>query len=197
MYDWHAIFGILSTALLALGIVPYSFSIIKGNTRPNPLSLIGWSVMSAIPAAAQLAAGADWSIVIPLSSVFNNIIYFAIAYRMKRLSRFHPADKYVFLFGLVAIVVWLVSDDPLLAIYISICANALFTVPTIIKTHRHPLQESLFCWVLYDIACIFGILSISSFQMQNIAFPIYAIASGIIVTVLASRKPSRRGKIYA
>jgi len=186
--DWHSALGILSSIVLLSGVAPYIMSIARGSTRPHLFSQIGWSLLSGIAAAAQLVQGAQWSVVVPIMSTVNSILILSATLYFGKRAHIHRSDIYPFLCGLLAIVVWLATSDPLLAIYISILADCLFTIPTITKIYRYPSSEALFPWMLYAVGSVLGLLSVTSLQPQNIAYPIYAVAGGTLIAILVSRQ---------
>jgi hypothetical protein len=89
------------------------------------------------------------------------------------------------------IVLWLITDNPNLAILFALSADLMASVPTIIKCYTHPESES---WVAYGISAVgfgLGVLAIQTFTFENYAFIIYAFLTQVLMSVLAARKPTK------
>ncbi len=185
----HALLGIAATCIALSSAVPYLRSVIYGTTRPHIYSQIGWSLLSAIPALAQFSKGADWSIVIPTIFTFNCLLTLGVSvYYKKYLTAYHWIDTLAFLIGIMAIAAWVYTNDPVLAIYISIIGDAFFTIPTITKTYRMPESEALLPWALITLSALCGILAVSSYAAYNLAYPIYSFIGCGFIAILASRQ---------
>ena len=193
--DWHTFLAFCSSAILLGGVFPYAQTIIRGGTRPNPFSLLGWVLLSIIPAVAQIVEGAGWSVVIPLLSAFNSLIILFVSLKYGKLAPLHPTDKYAFALGVVAVGAWILTREPLMAIFISIAAEICIGAPTLAKTYRDPSTEPVLLWLAYVVACVMGLFALSTFELHNIAYGIYAALFGLTVTTLASRKYLKHAKI--
>ena len=57
-------FGYISGILFILSVVPYVRSILKGNTKPQRMTWLIWTVLVFIAFFSQLAKGATWSLLL-------------------------------------------------------------------------------------------------------------------------------------
>lgn len=188
MDNVRIVLGALSGILLVAGSIPYIRDVINKTTRPNVVSWGGWTLFSAIVAVAQIAKGADMSVLVPIGSTLGTGIVAVLGIKYGYV-QFSKLDKVCFMLGAAAIAIWFVTGEPLTAIVIAIIADAFFLLPTSVKAYRTPLTETALSYVLYIVASIFGLLALTDLRLQNVLFPIYLIfAYGSTVIILLVRR---------
>ena len=144
----HAIFGLISSALILIGAGPYIRDILRKKAHPHVLSWLGWGFITALGASAMYADGSTW----PAAIVFANsiacltIVLFSVINKVGvwQTSFF---DWFFFGMGLLGIVLWQTLNLPVLALICALVADFSFGVPTIIKTYKDPSTETSFVWV--------------------------------------------------
>jgi hypothetical protein len=185
-FDWHIMVGTIASILLLALIVPYIRSITGGTTRPSAVSWFGWAILFIIATAAQASKGIDWSLAVPLISTISTTI---IAFTALHLGRavWTRADGICIALGILAIVLWAITKEPLTAIILSIIADLAVTMPTIVKTYQDPTSEPATLWVLYVIGAILELVATQQFTVYNLLFPIYTVLGSVIITALALR----------
>jgi peptidoglycan biosynthesis protein MviN/MurJ (putative lipid II flippase) len=102
-----------------------------------------------------------------------------------------PKDYFVMMAALVGIVLWAITDNPNLAIFFSLAADFLASLPTIIKSYKHPETES---WLAYAISAFgfgIGVLAIQTYTFENYAFIIYLFLVNLALAYLSSRKRTK------
>ncbi len=186
-FDWHVLIGTGASILLLALIVPYIRSIITSTTRPSAVSWFGWALLYAIATSAQASKGIDWSLAVPLISTISTTI---IAFTALHLGRavFTRADSIYIILGTLAIILWTITNEPLTAIILSIIADLVVTMPTIIKTYQDPTSEPSTLWILYVIGVTLEVAATKQFTVYNLLFPAYTIIGSAIIAVLASRR---------
>ena len=95
--------------------------------------------------------------------------------------------------GAAAIVLWLITGQPLAALTLSVLADFIIAIPTVAKTIRDPHSETLLSWFLVAVASAFTLLSITEFTPSNLLYPSYlflitASMTGIIFVGQKIRK---------
>lgn len=186
MLDYHVVLAVLGGTLFVAPIVPYIISMVSHKTKPDTVSWGGWTVLASIAAAAQIAKGASWSLVIPLASVIADCVVFFLSFRYG-YKKFTHLDALCLLFGAVAIVAWIVTSEPLTALALSIVADAIVATPTIVKTWKKPRSETSLPWFLFAAGAGLGALSTERFDVANLAFPLYLLALCALIGLLALR----------
>jgi CDP-diglyceride synthetase len=150
------------------------------------VSWFGWAILFIIATAAQASKGIDWSLAVPLISTISTTI---IAFTALHLGRavWTRADGICIALGILAIVLWAITKEPLTAIILSIIADLAVTMPTIVKTYQDPTSEPATLWVLYVIGAILELVATQQFTVYNLLFPIYTVLGSVIITALALR----------
>lgn len=185
-FDWHTLLGTGASILLLALIVPYIRSIVSSTTRPSAVSWFGWALLFAIATVAQASKGIDWSLAIPLISTISTTI---IAFTALHLGRavWTRADGICIVLGIIAVILWAITKEPLTAIILIIIADFFVTVPTIVKTYQDPTSEPSTLWVLYVIGVTLELIATQEFTVYNLLFPIYTVIGSAVIMVLALR----------
>jgi len=185
-FDWHTILGTGASILLLALIIPYIRSIVTSTTRPSAVSWFGWALLFAIATAAQASKGIDWSLAVPfISTISTAIIAFTTLYMGRAV--WTRADGICIVLGTLAIILWAITKEPLVAIILSMIADFSVTIPTIIKTYQDPTSEPSTLWILYVIGVTLEVVATRQFTVYNLLFPVYTVFGASIITVLALR----------
>lgn len=181
----HAIFGLISSALILIGAGPYTRDILRKKAHPHVLSWLGWGFITALGASAMYADGSTW----PAAIVFANsiacltIVLFSVINKVGvwQTSFF---DWFFFGMGLLGIVLWQTLDLPVLALICALVADFSFGVPTIIKTYKDPSTETPFVWVAATFSGVFSLFAIEAWAFYEAAYPLYLLMFDSTVLLL-------------
>lgn len=182
--DLRAVIGIGAGLLQIASNIPYIRDMLRGTTRPSVVSYIIWFTLSVIAVAAQWSAGASWSILILLAVVINTFIILVLALRGYGYRKYTSLDWICFALGIVAIVLWKVTSNPMTALITTLGAIILAVIPTIRKTYREPQTEHAISWLIAAGAAVLGIIA-TRWDMANLVFPVYYLIEGLTISGLA------------
>lgn len=140
----------------------------------------------AIDTAAQASKGIDWSLAVPVIGTFSTTIIALIALRLGH-AVWTRTDHFSITLGIVAIILWAITKEPLTALVLSIIADLAVTLPTIVKTYHEPESEPALLWVLYTIGTALTVVATQSFTVYNLLVPLYTVFGSAIIAVLALR----------
>lgn len=181
----HATAGILSSLCLLIGGVPYLIDIHTGRARPHILSWLGWGLITGLGGAAMIAEGSTWAVALLFANtVMCLLIALWSAIRKAGVWSTGPQDIAFFIFGLIGIVLWRITDNPIYALICSIAADASFGIPTIIKTFKDPSSETPFPWTMSVVAEIFGMFALKVFAFHEVAYPLYLFFYDITILLI-------------
>lgn len=181
----HAAAGILSSVCLLIGGIPYLIDIHKKRVKPHILSWLGWGLITALGGAAMVAEGSTWAVALLFANtVMCLLIAIYSAFRKAGVWLTGPQDIAFFVFGLIGLILWQITDVPMYALVLSIIADASFGIPTIIKTLKDPSSETLFPWAMSVTSEIFGLLALKVFAFHEIAYPIYLFIFDITILLI-------------
>ncbi|HCR11053.1 MAG TPA: hypothetical protein DIU47_01755 [Candidatus Pacebacteria bacterium] len=111
-----------------------------------------------------------------LLTIFIALISFK--YGSKDITR---SDVIIFIAALLAIIPWLLTNDPTLSIIILTTVDVLAFIPTIRKTIKAPESETFVSYVLHALR--HG-LSITALGQYNIATYLYPLALAIMNVII-------------
>lgn len=188
MLDWRFLLSSLGGVIAFVSIVPYIRDIIHGTTRPNIVSYILWCILLSISIVAQYSAGASWTILLvgaDLAAALTVIGFCFVGYGYKR---YGPIEVVCFVLAVIAIILWQMTNNPLLAIIFSLIADILAGVPTIVKTYRDPKSELPLGWFMVAFGALLSLISNTIFDLPNLLFPIWILIVNTLIGVLALRK---------
>lgn len=188
--EWHLIVGIVAGIVQAISVVPYIKDMLHGETRPNVVTWFLWMVIQIIIIAAQFSAGASWSVIILIVMTLNTMAVLLLCLKGYGYKKYGKIDFVCFLLAILAIVVWQITNEPVLAIVFSVVADFFALAPTIVKTYREPNSESAFPWFLNVVAGVLAVISTTKFDLANVLFPVYYIVtdSSLVILMLRGRR---------
>jgi len=185
-------FAIVSALVSSTGGLYYLYKTITGKTRPNRTTWLLWGLLPMIAFVAQRAQGVEaMSWITFAAGLISFLIVLASFLNKKAYWKTKPRDYYIAAGAICGITLWLVTDNPNLAILFMLAADFLASLPTILKSYQYPETES---WVAYAISTLgfgIGMLSIQSYTFENSAFVIYLFVVSGLLTILAARKQKR------
>ncbi len=178
--DWHAVVGIIAGIIQLYSIVPYIKGMLHGETRPNVVSWVLWTLIQVIIIAAQFSAGPSWSIIIPIIMTFNTCLVLILCFWGYGYHSYGIVDIICFVLAIGAIALWRLTNDPVLAICMSVVADLTAGIPTYVKVYREPFSEAIVSWFLLIVANVLALVAASPFNFANTAFSSYIVIVDII-----------------
>jgi len=168
---------LVGAAVGLLAIFSYLKDTLRGKTKPNRITWLMWSLAPLIAAAAAFSDGVRWA----ASPVFMAgfcplIIFFSSFINPNSYWKLEKFDYLCGFFSLLALIFWAITKNPVVAIIFSIASDGFASIPTIIKSWKHPETET-------GIVYIAGLFSaLTSFAAVRVwVFPEYAFASYLVI----------------
>jgi hypothetical protein len=178
-------FAILGALLSFGGVVVYLVETIRGTSRPNRVTWFLWSLVPFIAFFAQIKEGVGYSSLLTFVSGFGPFLVFLASFINKKsyweIGRF---DIVCGAIAIVGVVLWLVTNNPNLAILFSIIADGAAASPTVVKSIKFPETESYLAYLGGGVGAVLTLLTITNWQFANYAFPLYILLLCTILTVL-------------
>jgi hypothetical protein len=186
MYEFLVLIGAVCSLLAAFA---YIRSMFKGQTMPNRVTWLMWSVAPFLATAAALSMGTDWAVIPVFMAGFGPFLIFSASFFSKKaywkLTRF---DYICGAISAVAIALWYLTSNPTLAIMLSIAADALAGTPTCIKAYHNPETESVWPYLVGMLVPVTSFLVAGIWSFAELAFPTYLIIVNILLFSLVARK---------
>ncbi len=183
-FDWHTILGLIAGLLAIYAIVPYIKDILHGTTRPNAVSYTIWEFLLLISLCAQLTSGASWSVLMLAGDLVGTGIIVILCLKGYGYRKYGPLEWTCLALAILAIVLWQITKQPLLAIIFALIADLMAAVPTIVKTYRDPWSEVPTTWFIIAGAACLSLISTEIHDAPNMLFPAYLLfVNGLVGTM--------------
>jgi hypothetical protein len=161
----------------------YIYKTLQGKTKPNRVTFLMWAILAFIIAAAAYSDGAGWAVApVIMAGLAPFCIFLASFVNPNAYWKLGKLDYVCGALSILAIALWLITSNPILAIVLALIGDAVAAVPTIIKTYKYPETEHFGAYVgaLLNNALVF--LYVPMFTFSALAFPVYiVICNGTIL----------------
>jgi hypothetical protein len=182
-------FAVIGAVIGSIGGLYYLYETIIGKAQPNRVTWLLWGLFPMIIFVAQRARGVEGLSWASFAAGFTPILILLASFlNEKAYWKTQPRDYYLMAAAVAGIVLWALTDNPILAILFALVADLLAGLPTVMKSYRHPETES---WIAYAISTLgfgMGVLAIQTFTFENYAFIGYLFLMNGLLALLASRK---------
>lgn len=176
---------IILSALQLITTLNYVRLTIAGRNKPNRVSFALFALAPFIGvAAATVDQGWSMSLLPVLMSGLSPLMIFLASYVNKdsywKLGRFDWACGAS---ALLALVLWYVTKDPLVAVVFAVIADLLAALPTVVKTWSHPETESPGVYAVAGLSSAVALLALDTWNPTEYLFPLYLVAITTIITL--------------
>jgi len=186
----YLVFVSAFAALLAA--FTYIRSMFRGGAKPNRVTWLMWSIAPFIATAAAISNGVGWAVLPVFMAGFSPLLIFTFSFLTKKAYWKLTSFDYVCgVLSALAIVLWLVTKNPNVAIVFAISSDALAAVPTLIKEWHHPETESPWPYItgMFSALTSFGAATIWTFS--EYAFPAYLVVINFLLFSFMYKKKLR------
>lgn len=182
------IIGGLTVVVAIMTYIPYLRDTIKGKVTPHPFTWIIWVTLTAIAYVAQISDNAGpgaWmnAAVLTLGIL---IILFSFKNGFKQITKF---DAGIFAIGVLAIVLWVITQDALWSVILVSIANTIAYIPTFRKSYKQPFEEALYLYSINFFRHGASILALANISVITALFPaVLTINNGALALFLLWRR---------
>lgn len=181
-------FAIIGALIAALGTVPYLIDIVRGKTKPNIVTWLTWTMLTAISGSAALVAGEPKTAAL----LFGNslctalVVVLGLKYGTAKFTRFDVVCQASAVLGLV---LWLVFNSPTIGIVVPLVVDFIGALPTMYHSWVKPAEETWQAFFVGIVAPLFTLLSLTHFTIASLAFPLYLfIANAAMTLIIVGRR---------
>lgn len=179
----------LGAAVNLIGTIFYIKETLKGNIKPNKISWLLWSIPPFIATFAALSAGMGWVALPIFMSGFTPLVGFIVSFVNKKADwQLKAFDYFCGFFSVLAIILWVITKEPITAIIFSLVADIFATIPTVKKTWQYPETEKSYTYIggLFSAITAFTVIKVWNFP--SLAFPIYLVLMDSTIIYLIYRR---------
>jgi hypothetical protein len=180
----ESFFGMLAGGIVLIAFVPYTFSILRGETRPSRASWLIWFLMDVAVVLSYRAVGATDTLWIGMGLLCGStlVMTLSIFYGEGRLTRL---EGWCLFGAALSTIAWIFSG-PAIALLLYLIIDTFAYAPTIKKAYMDPESEDKWAWGITFTGVLVNLLAIptSAWQSVNIeilSFPIYLLVFDAVV----------------
>lgn len=181
-------FALIGIAISTIGLLPYIYYIFKGTVKPHAFTWFIWFTVSAIAAAAQYAAGGGPGSWVGAVGAAISLIIFILAI-FKGETNAARSDWLSLTAAMLAIPIWIITDNPLYSIILVTAIDALGYWPTIRKSYHQPHSELVFTYLMGVVKNGLSGLAMAEFSLTTLVYPVVIVIVDIVlIFVLITRR---------
>ncbi len=186
-------FIILGALLSFYGGMSYLIDTLKGKTKPNRVSWFLWALAPLIGFAAELEKGVGLTALMTFMVGFNPLLIVIASFVNKKAYwQLNKIDYFYGLISIFALIIWRITGEGNLAIFFAILADALASIPTIIKAYHQPETENSTIFLFGMINALLTILTIKVWTFAHWGFPVYIFSICATIYLLVRFKLGKK-----
>jgi hypothetical protein len=183
----------LSAVITVSATIPYFLGVVRGRIKPRVVSWVNWMLLTGLSGAAALSARQYPSAVLSFAACLE-CLSVVIAGLRKGDHRFELFDVACQIGAILGLVLWIIFNDPLVAIIASIIIDLIVSAPTVRHIWRRPREESSSVFVLSCIGAVLALPAIHNPEPIGLVMPVYLILINCFMSSLFIATPNRRPK---
>jgi hypothetical protein len=186
-------FVIIGALLNIIGSSTYAWNTFKGKTKPNRVTWFLWALAPLIAFFAQINKGVGLQVLMTFMVGFGPLLVFiASLLNKKAYWKISRLDIVCGVLSVFALVLWAITGEGNVAIALSIAADLLAGVPTLIKAYKEPETEHPDVFRNGAISATITLLTIKTWTFANFGFALYILLICITLYGLIRFKLGRR-----
>ncbi len=164
----------IGAALQLIGALSYVKKTLSGHAKPNRMTWLMWTIAPLIGTAAAIASGVRWAVLPVFMAGFGPLLVFLSSFvNPKSYWQLGSFDYICGLFSLLALILWGITKQPIIAIIFSIASDGFAAVPTLVKAWRYPETETVAAYVATLFSVFTGFLAVKNWNVSSLAFLVY------------------------
>jgi len=186
--DYRVIIWSLAILLTLRWYYYYLRDIFQWKTKPHIFSWFIWWILTWIGFIIQFNdnawPGAWITLVSAIFCLFITVL--ALKYWEKNIT---TSDTLSFIGAIIATIIWLWLDNPLLSLIIIIIIDTLSFYPTFRKSWYKPWEETLIHYSFASLKFLLAIIALNNFSLLTVLYPLsLVVANGAFVIMVLVRK---------
>jgi hypothetical protein len=187
--NWAIVGAVINT----IGGLSYLWDTWRLKNAPNRATWIIWALAPFIILAAQAESRVGTQALFTFSAGFTLLLVFLASFRNKKsYCKLKSLDYVCAGLSILGLILWRAADNANIAIVFSIFADALASLPTVIKSYTNPETESgpPFLWNIVGVSLT--LLTFEDLSFVSVGFTAYYFILVITLFVLIQFKVGPR-----
>lgn len=175
-------FVLIGAIVQLIGILFYVRETIRGKTKPNKITWLMWIIAPLIATVAALSDGVRWAVLPVFMVGFGPLLVFIASFvNPKAYWKLTSFDYLCGVCSILALILWAITREPLIAIIFAIASDGFAAIPTIIKSWKYPETESVAAYTTGLFSALTSFFALKMFSASELAFPIYLVFLNILL----------------
>jgi len=180
---------LLGAAINATGSARYIRDTLRGTTKPNRVTYLMWGIAPLIATAAAVSKGVTWAALPIFMSGFCPMLVFISSFANRDAYwKLGALDYLCGVFSALALIFWLITDQPAIAILLAIMSDGLAALPTLIKTWSYPETETGISYVLAFVSASTSFAAVRHWTFVECGFAIYLVILSAALSISVYRR---------
>lgn len=178
-------FIFIGAILSLVGSLNYVINTLKGKTKPNRVTWFLWALAPLIAFSAEIQKGVGLPALMTFMVGFGPLMVFIASFVNKQ--SYWKITKFDIVCGALSILgllVWAVLREGNIAIAMTIVADLLAALPTVVKSYKEPKTESSLLFLFASINATITLLAVKVWDFAHVAFPMYILLICSLLFVL-------------
>ena len=125
-----------------VGVLVYVRNTLLGHSQPNRVTFFLWALIPAIALFAGFAKGESWALLPVFMAGFGPLlIFFSSFFNPQAYWKLRLLDYICGVLSVLAVILWIISGSPFIAVVFAILSDGLASIPTLVKSWRFPETE--------------------------------------------------------
>lgn len=189
MLQYLQYFVFVGAVVQLVGVISYIKETLKGNTKPNRVTWLLWTVAPLIATFAALSDGVRWSVLPVFAAGFGPLLVLLASFVSKK--SYWKLEKFDYLCGfcsILALVLWGITKEPVIAIIFAIASDAFAAIPTLMKSWKYPETETVAAYITGLFNSLTSFTAIKMWSFAEVAFPVYLVIVNLSLIISVLRK---------
>ncbi len=175
--------SVLSIIILVGSTIPYAIDIIKGRVQPARATRIMFFGLMIVVLLQQHSLNTGYALGLTIGEAISAFILLFLA-RKHGVGGFRKLDIICYSILIIDLIVWLTTNNALLALHLSVLADFIAFWPTIHKTwHDNKSETALYYWAGV-VAALLAIISEQNKTYHTLLFPAYLGLTNLLEVML-------------
>jgi len=180
---------VLGAVIHIAGTLYYVRQTYLGITKPNRVTWFMWALTAFVAYAAAIADGVGLAALPVLMAGIGPLLVFLVSFvNANAYWKLGALDYLCGISATTALVLWVVTSNPVLAILFAIIGETFATAPTLLKAWRFPETETGVSYATASFSMFTGIISVPFLSFSSLAFPLYIIGMNVLLIFGVYRK---------
>lgn len=188
MIGYKVIIGVIAAVIALLSYIPYFRNMFSGKTKPHAFSWLVWAVLLSIGFAAQVVENGGAGAWVAGSTAFLCFAIFVFA--LFKGKRDFPLFDWLCLLGAgIAIAIWRMTNDALIAVILVTLIDALGFLPTFRKAYHRPHEDTITTFGLNGLGFFLSLFALETYTVATWLYPAsLVLTNSLFVLLVAIRR---------